>query len=316
MNELAGSGHETKLSMRSIDTATRLCAVIGNPVEHSFSPLMHNAAFEATGLNYVYVAFRVEDLEGCLRGMRAMPGFRGMSVTIPHKIPAVRYIDAIDPIAKKVGCVNTIVNEDGRLLGSTTDGVGVLRAFTEAGVPLEGTKVLFVGSGGAVRSVAFALADLAAPAAITVLGRTASRVAALVNDLCAQTAVRVQGGRLPEDLAEATASHDVVIQGTPLGMYPDSIGETCIPSTLLRPELTVFDMVYRPYRTRLMREAEEAGCRTILGAEMLVNQAVLQFETWTGVPAPREVMRNRLVVELEDEEPGASASRRAGGFAT
>lgn len=287
--------------MPSIDTATQLCAVIGNPVEHSLSPLIHNAAFEATGLNYVYVAFRVVDVAGCLAGMRALPSFRGMSVTIPHKIAVMDHLDEIDPMAVKVGAVNTIVNEGGRLLGSTTDGVGTLRAFAEAGVDLAGMRALFVGSGGAVRSVAFAMVEQAGVAQVTILGRTPSRVDALVDDLAAKTGGNVRGGSLADDLAGAMAEHDVVVQGTPMGMYPERMDETLVPRRLLRREHVVFDMVYRPHKTRLIREAEAVGCRTVLGIEMLLHQAAVQFETWTGAAAPLAAMRGPLAAELTAE---------------
>ena len=135
-----------------IDAHTRLCAVIGNPVGHSLSPAIHNAAFEAMGLNFVYVAFSVTDVAGCLAGMRALPGFRGMSVTIPHKRAVMRHLDSISPMAERVGAVNTIINDGGRLSGDTTDGPGTLRAFAEAGITLAGKRILFLGAGGAVRS--------------------------------------------------------------------------------------------------------------------------------------------------------------------
>jgi len=287
--------------MPSINTATQLCAVIGNPVEHSLSPLIHNAAFEAAGLNYVYVAFRVEDVAGCLAGMRALPSFRGLSVTIPHKIAVMDYLDVIDPMAVKVGAVNTIVNEGGKLLGSTTDGAGTLRAFADAGVDLAGRRALFVGSGGAVRSVAFAMVEQAGVAQVTILGRTPSRVDALVDDLAAKTGGNVRGGSLAEDLAGAMAEHDVVVQGTPVGMYPERMDETLVPRRLLRREHVVFDMVYRPHKTRLIRGAEAVGCRTVLGIEMLLHQAAVQFETWTGAAAPLAAMRGPLAAELTAE---------------
>lgn len=262
---------------------------------------MHNAAFEAAGLNYVYVAFQVEDVAGCLAGMRALPSFRGMSVTIPHKIAVMNHLDEIDPMAVNVGAVNTILNEGGRLIGSTTDGLGTLRAFDEAGVSLTGKRVLFIGSGGAIRSVAFALAERAGVTDVTILGRTESRVTKLVNDLKAKTDIAIHAGRLPQDIESAMAQHDLVIQGTPVGMYPHSMDETMVPAGWFRPEHVVLDMVYRPLKTRLIREAEAAGCRTILGVEMLLHQAVLQFEAWTGVSAPVEVMREALIGALEPE---------------
>jgi len=283
--------------MGRIDAATQLCAVIGNPIEHSLSPAMHNAAFEASGLNYVYLAFRVEDVAGCLAGMRALPSFRGLSVTIPHKMSVLPYLDEIEPMARHVGSVNTIAKENGKLIGSTTDGPGALRALTQAEVSLERQKVAFIGSGGAVRAVAFALAELTGVAQITILGRTASRVAALVKDLHDKTPVSVCGSDLYDDLEQILATHTVVIQGTPIGMYPRD-NENCIPAELLRPEHVVFDMVYRPYKTRLLQAAEDQGCRIIPGIEMLVNQAALQFERWTGIPAPYGVMRAVALSEL------------------
>lgn len=286
--------------MHAIDSRTRLCAVIGSPVGHSLSPVIHNAAFAAAGLNYIYLAFEVDDVASCLSGMRSMPGFRGLSVTIPHKLTVMDHLDEIDAMALKVGSVNTVTNEDGRLRGSTTDGPGTLRAFEDAGVGLEGKKVLFLGSGGAARAVAFAVADLARPACITILGRTPRNVQALVSDLKAKTPASIASGDIGADVAEALASHDIVIQGTPIGMHPGPLGETCVPRESLRPEHVVFDMVYRPAKTRLVQDAEAAGCTIVPGVEMLLQQAALQFERWVGSAAPLEAMRQAVLAELEE----------------
>ncbi len=287
--------------MPRIDTATRLCAVIGNPVGHSLSPAMHNAAFDAAGLNYVYLAFEVEDVGACLAGMRALPGFRGMSVTIPHKVAVMPHLDEIDPLARHVGCVNTITHEEGRLAGTITDGTGTLRAFAEAGVSLKGKRVLFLGAGGAVRAVAFAMATTAKAATVTLLGRTPSRVEKLGRDLSGNTETPVSWGDMGRDLEEAMASHEVVINGTPLGMYPEAVDQTVVPGHLFRPDQVAFDMVYRPLKTRFIREAEAAGCLTIPGLEMLVNQAELQFERWTNQAAPAGVMRRALLTALNEK---------------
>ncbi len=273
-----------------IDTHTRLCAVIGNPVEHSLSPAIHNAAFRAAGLNYVYTAFRVEDVGACLAGMRAMRGFRGLSITIPHKMTVMAHLDKIDLLAERVGSVNTIVNEDGELTGYTTDGPGTLRAFEEAGVSLDGRRVLFIGSGGAVRAVAFAVAELTRAQSITLIGRTPARVAAIVDDLAPRAAIPVEAADLTGQLEAAVADSDILIQGTPIGMHPNP-GETPVPAELLESRHVCFDMVYRPGKTRFIQDAEARGCTTILGIEMLLNQAALQFEHWTGLTAPLEAMR-------------------------
>lgn len=289
--------------MGDIDTATQLCAVIGNPVKHSLSPAIHNAAFRACELNYVYVAFEASDLEGFTAGLRAMPSFRGVSVTIPHKVAIMPFLDEIDPLAESVGCVNTVTNEAGRLRGTITDGTGTLRAFAEAGVPLAGKRVLFVGTGGAVRAVAFAMAREAGVAGITLLGRTPRNVASLSKDLREGSACAIATGDLAANLEAAMPVHDVIVQGTPVGMHPHGVGQTCVPAELLRPDHVVFDMVYRPMKTQLILDAEAAGCAVILGLEMLLYQATLQFERWTGVSAPVEVMRAALLRRLEETAP-------------
>jgi shikimate dehydrogenase len=286
------------LNTVNIDVHTRLCAVIGHPVGHSLSPAMHNPGLKAAGLNYVYLAFDVTNVQGCLAGMRAMPNFRGMSVTIPHKMAVMPYLDEIDPMAQIVGCVNTITNESGRLIGSITDGLGTLRAFAHEGVSLEGRRILFIGAGGAVRAVAFAMALETRPQHITILGRTASRIHDLVQDLSLNTQISVSSGSIGEDMAASLENSDIIINGTPLGMFGYDEGKSPVPSELLRPHHVVFDMVYRPRNTQLLSDARRVGCKTIQGSEMLLQQAVLQFERWTGVPAPIEVMRKSLADAL------------------
>ncbi len=259
---------------------------------------MHNAAFQASGLNYVYLAFNVTDLEGCMAGVRALKGFQGLSVTIPHKIAVMKYLDEVTPLAKNVGCVNTVVNRDGVLLGDITDGRGTLRAFDRAAVSLENKAVLFAGTGGAARAVAFAMADSGLPRDILVLGRTPSRVAALVKDLRLISRVPVNEGDLGTATPEQARSYDVIINATPLGMYGHSEGESGIPAEWLRPGQIVFDMVYRPRETKLLRDAAMAGCKIIPGFEMLLYQAAFQFELWTGQGAPETAMRHALCKAL------------------
>lgn len=287
-----------------IDTATQVCAVIGNPIAHSLSPAMHNAGFAAAGLNCVYTAFHVEDVAAALTGMRALGGFRGLSVTIPHKERIIECLDEVEPLAREVGSVNTVTNEGGRLIGSTTDGPGTLRAFGDAGVSLKGERVVFMGTGGAVRAVAFAMAAEAGVSEIHILGRTPANVDRLVLDLKAHhDDVPIVGGSLATDLEAAVTAGKILVNGTPLGMFPEAVNETVLPAAWLQQHHVVFDMVYRPKRTRLILEAEEKGCTVILGLEMLLNQAVLQFERWTGVPAPQAAMRAALVAALDADNP-------------
>jgi len=285
--------------MRTINTATQLCAVIGNPVGHSLSPAMHNAAFDALGLNYVYLAFNVAKLPDFFAGMRAMPNFCGVSVTIPHKIEALPLMDEVSPMAQKVACVNTVTQNEGKLIGTITDGLGTLRAFEEAGVNLVGKRVLFLGAGGAVRAVAFAMAEAGAVGHITILGRSPEKVHGLSEDLAQGTRCGVSAGDLEKDCPTAMGSHDIIVQGTPMGMHPNGVGQSPVKAEEFEARHVAFDMVYRPMKTRFLEDAKNAGALCIPGMDMLLNQAQLQFETWTGLDAPRDVMRQTLVSQLQ-----------------
>ncbi len=274
-----------------ISARTKVCAVIGNPVEHSLSPAMHNAAFGALGLDYVYVAFRVEKTAAAVAGFRAMGNFRGLSVTIPHKVAIMAHLDEIDEAARHIGSVNTVVNDGGVLKGSSSDGPGALKALTDAGVEVAGRRVLVLGSGGSARAITFTLALLERPPELEVLGVVPDELETLVRDLKGKTRAGVTGRPLEHGTLKAgMAAAEVVIHCTPVGMDP-KVGETLIPRELLRPGQAVFDIVYTPLETRLLKEAKAAGCRTIPGLEMFVNQAVVQFELWTGRNAPVDVMR-------------------------
>lgn len=274
-----------------IDGHTQLCAVIGNPVEHSLSPAIHNAAFRKLGLNFVYLACRVEDVAGAVAGMRALGNLRGVSVTIPHKVAIVPMLDEIDPTARRIGSVNTVVIDHGRLAGYNTDASGALRALGDAGVVLEDQGVVLLGSGGAARAIAFGLADRTKPRRLTILGIDEGERRALVRDLQAQTGLEVAEGRLDEQRVRgAVADAQVLVHCTPVGMHPQ-VEQSVVPKDALHRGLAVMDIVYNPLETRLLREAREAGCRTVRGLEMFLNQAAGQFELWTRRAAPTDVMR-------------------------
>jgi shikimate dehydrogenase len=280
--------------MFEINAHTQLCGVIGNPVEHSLSPAIHNAAFQKLGLNFVYLAFKVEHLEGALRGIRSLGSVRGMSVTIPHKVTAVQYLDEVEATARNIGAINTIVVENGRLLGYNTDAAGALRALRTAGVAVREQQVLLLGSGGAARAIAFALAAEARPAGMTILGIDDNERRTLVGDLRTRTGLHVDDDTLTaESLQRCLQRVSVVLHCTPVGMHP-KVNDTCVPAALFRPQLTVMDIVYNPLETRLLREARAAGCTTVRGLEMFLHQAAAQFELWTGQPAPIDVMRSVL----------------------
>lgn len=283
-----------------IDGHTKVCAVIGDPVGHSLSPAIHNAAFAEAGLDYVYVAFHVKDLSSAMAGVRGL-GIAGLSVTVPHKVAVMRYLDETDPQAEAVGSVNTVVNREGRLCGYTSDGRGAMAALRAAGVAPRGASVCMIGSGGAARAIAFALAEEGA-ARLRILGIVPDELERLVGDLASRTTLDVAGAESnPANLASALDSADLLIHCTPVGMHPN-VDESVVPAELLRPDLAVFDIVYNPMRTKLLADAEKAGATAISGVEMFVQQAAVQFELWTGKPAPVDVMRKVVLDALGGKE--------------
>jgi shikimate dehydrogenase len=267
-----------------IDANTSLFGLIGNPVEHSLSPLMHNRAFAAIGSNAVYLAFRVIDLDSAIRGIKAL-NFKGVSVTLPHKVAVMDYLDEVDETAARIGAVNTVVNKQGRLIGYNTDCPGALEALRTQ-TTIEGKSVALIGAGGAARAIGFGL--VAAAGRVTVLNRS-----------------RTNGERLARDLqAEFSPLNDwqpsryeILINTTPVGMHPD-IDASPIPKNNLPEDLVVMDIVYNPIKTRLLEAAEAKQCRTINGVAMFVFQGAQQFELWTGQKAPVEVMHNSVLEAL------------------
>ncbi|NOY13927.1 MAG: shikimate dehydrogenase [Deltaproteobacteria bacterium] len=282
----------------SISPRTQLCALIGNPVGHSMSPAIHNAAFAATGQDFVYVACQVEDVAAALAGMRALGNFRGMSVTIPHKIEVMKHVDEIAEVDRAIGSINTIVSDNGKLIGLGTDGPGALKALLDADISLDDKTVLMIGCGGAARAIAFTLAQQTELAELLMLDIDEPLLQGLAADLRRGTDRNISAQVMSTaTLAAAMARSDVIIHCTPVGMHPKE-DATLIPAEF-RPGQVVFDVVYNPLETRLLKEAKARGCRTVSGVEMFINQAVLQFEQFTGVDAPVEVMRHVVLQELQ-----------------
>jgi shikimate dehydrogenase len=256
-----------------MDAQTELYGVIGNPVRHSLSPMIHNGAFRRLGWNAVYLAFEVKNVEEALRGIRGL-GVRGVSVTIPFKTEVLPFLDKIEGLAKKVGAVNTIVNRRGRLIGYNTDCEGALEALEEK-MDLRGKRVVLLGAGGAARAIGFGLKERGVP--LIVVNRSKERGRALSKELGCDYLAISSLARMKEGGVEA----DIMINATSLGMYPRD-GETPLPKELLKKGMMVMDIVYEPLQTRLLREAKKKGCITVDGLEMLIRQGVAQFEIWTG----------------------------------
>ncbi len=264
-----------------IDARTVLYAVLGNPVGHSLSPVMHNRAFAHVGLNAVYVAFETADIGAALDGIRAL-GIGGASVTIPHKEEAVALVDRLDEEARRIGAVNTVVNRGGELTGYNTDGRGAVMALSEH-LDVSGREAALIGAGGAARAIGFALA--AAGARVTVFNRGEARGRALAEDL----------GAAFQPLARFDAARcEVLINTTPVGMAPRG-GETPVDIEGLPASAVVMDIVYNPLETELLRRARRRGCTVISGVSMFVFQGALQFERWTGRRAPVGVMRQAVM---------------------
>ena len=276
------------------DARTQFCGVIGNPVGHSLSPAIHNSAFRKLGLNFVYLAWQVERIGDAIKGLRALGNFRGASVTIPHKVAAMPFLDHVEMTAQRIGAINTIVAEKGELTGYNTDATGALKALQEGGAELKDRRIVIVGSGGAARAIAFAMAVESGAKQLTLLGIDDPERTNLAQDICSNTSLVVEDFHLNETtLRRVLPDTHVLIHCTPVGMSPNT-DTTCIPSTLFHADLSVMDIVYNPVETRLLKDARQAGCRTIPGLEMFLHQAATQFELWTNQPAPVDVMRSVL----------------------
>lgn len=282
----------------TISGKTRVCGVIGEPIEHTLSPLMHNAAFEALKIDYVFLAFRVKpaEVECAVNGMRAL-NIRGLNVTMPHKSSVIKHLDRVDLSAQIVNSVNTILNKENLLFGFNTDGVGAFKALKENGVELKGRKVLLLGAGGAARAIAYTMAKEADE--LAVLNRTVKQAQALAKLLEKSFNKKISTGSLsPSDIQSNLQDSDILINATSVGMKPKA-EESPVPPKLLRSNLAVMDIVYNPLETKLAKDAKAAGARVVSGVEMLIYQGAASFELWTGKSAPVEVMRQAALRHLQ-----------------
>ena len=275
-----------------INAETQLYGIIGNPVRKSLSPVIHNSAFGRMGVNAAYLAFEVGDITDALDAIRGL-GIRGVSITIPFKTSVIPFLDELDALSAKIGSVNTIVNRAGKLIGHNTDHFGALKALEEK-VNLSGKKVILLGAGGAARAIAYGLRERGCD--VTISNRSSERGTTLAKDLGYPYRPLSALGEAHEDTLEA----DLVINATSVGMFP---GEAVspLPKQILRKGMIVMDIVYRPLRTRLLEEAEEQGCETIDGLEMLAYQGAAQLEIWIGQSPEGKQIKADLRQSLEAE---------------
>jgi 3-dehydroquinate dehydratase / shikimate dehydrogenase len=278
-----------------VDRQTRVYGVIGDPVGHSLSPVMQNAGFQARRINAIYLPFLVRDLKDFIAAVQPL-AIRGFSVTVPHKERIVRFLDDCDPLAEKIGAVNTVVvRRDGKLHGYNTDYVGVLRTL-ESRIPLRNSRILVLGSGGAARAVAFALAQ--AGASVLVCARRPGKAKALA---------RAVGGQAIERKHLPSLSFDAIVNSTPVGMHPN-VSQAPLDAKELNCSL-VFDTIYRPRETKLLQLAARHGIQTVSGIDMFLAQGTAQWELWTGKRAPHQAMRRAVVRALDREEKMSGDSR-------
>ena len=275
-----------------------LVGVFGDPVDGNPTCVLEEAGFAAAGLNWRYLTCRVavEDLAAAMGALRAL-GMRGVNLTMPHKIEVIQYLDELSEAARIIGAVNTVIARDGRLIGENTDGKGFVRSLADENIPLSGKTVTILGAGGAAKAIGVECA-LAGAARFHIINRNASRGEELVETIAKNTSA--QANYLPwSGTAAIPADTDILINATCVGLHPH--GDECpdIRYDDIRPGMPVCDVVFNPAMPLFLKKAAERGARVVTGLGMLVNQGALNFELWTGQPAPRDVMYDALKREFE-----------------
>jgi shikimate dehydrogenase len=254
-----------------IDGKTKILGVFGCPVEHTKSPAIHNALLKEYGINAVYLPLPVENgnLKEAILGFRAM-GFTGANVTIPFKEQVIKYLDCISPVSKATGSVNTLYWENGKLCGTSTDGLGALRNLEKAKIDVKGKNVALLGSGGAAKALAYAFIEEACAASLKIFS---------IEPELWNLPLKNSSLHGWNEIQEHKNSIDLLCNATPLGMHPNE-NSSPVPKSFLKNNMAVFDIVYNPLKTRLLQEAEEAGCKTVGGIGMLICQGLESFKLW------------------------------------
>ena len=274
-----------------IKGSTNIVALIGHPVEHSFSPPMHNRAFEKLNMDYAYVAFDVEpaNLKSAIEGAKAL-NIKGFNVTIPHKISVMEFLDEIDEVASLIGAVNTIDFKN--MKGYNTDGIGAVKAIEEV-TSIKGKNVVIAGAGGASRAISFYIAKYGADT-MTILNRNPLKAQNLASDVSNSGLIGEVKSDSISEINAYLADADILIDTTPVGMHPNVDDEPIATSQNMHEDLVVFDAVYNPNETVLLKEAIKAGAKPVSGIKMLLYQGAESFKIWTGRDAPVDEMEMAL----------------------
>jgi len=291
------------MESRLILGTTEICGVIGDPIEHTMSPVMHNAVFKEMGMDYVYVAFQVkkEGLSEAIQGMRGL-SIRGLNVTIPHKVAIIPLLDRLDHLAELIGAVNTVVNDNGVLTGYNTDAEGFLRALLERDIEPKEKNMVILGAGGASRGISFILAERNANLVILNRLQEFDWAVELAHQITQVFGKEVEALELNEEnLTTVLGWADILVNATSVGMSPN-VDVSPVPAKLLTSRLVVVDIVYNPIKTKLLRAAEAVGTKTVGGINMLAWQGALAFELFTGCKAPVDLMRKEAIEVLSGDE--------------
>lgn len=283
---------------KEITGHTGLLCLLGSPVEHSVSPAMHNEACKQLGLDYAYLAFDVPEdkMPQAVEGLRTM-GARGWNITMPGKNIMCRLADKVSPASEISGACNTIVNDNGVLTAYTTDGIGFMRAVKENGVDIIGKKMTLLGAGGAASAILIqaALDGVAEINVFNIRDAFWQRAEDIVKKLNERTACKVtlHDYENQEILRASIADSAILVNGTSVGMAPKTDATIITDTSMFHPDLFVFDVIYNPQETRLLREAKEAGCKTGNGMYMLLYQGAASFELWTGQEMPVDIIKEK-----------------------
>lgn len=284
--------------MKKITGHTGLTCLLGSPVAHSISPQMHNEAFESLDLDYRYLAFdvKIEELQTVVAGLKAM-NVRGFNLTMPHKNAMCRLCDSLSPAAEIIGAVNTVVNENGVLIGHTTDGIGYMRALKEDGIEILGKKITILGAGGAATSI-FVQAALDGVKEISIFSRRSpffERAESIISLLKTKTDCNIHLYDFSDEalLKKEISESVLLINGTSVGMAPNTENALITDPAFFHPNLIVSDVIYNPRETKLLKLAKQAGCKTQNGLSMLLYQGAEAFKLWTGEDMPVELIREK-----------------------
>ncbi len=285
-----------------IQATSQVLGVIGHPIAHSFSPHLHNAAIDVLGIDYCYVAFHVlpGKVGSAIQGMRSL-NIRGLNVTLPHKRAVMEHLDQISEEALAIGAVNTISRESDNLVGYNTDVYGIVSALERvAGLDRFPAHCAVLGAGGAARAVVYALGCREEVQRITLLNRTVARAVAVATDMEKATGNRIEAGEMDADSQDRVFSEaGLVVNTTSLGMFPNTEGSPLLIGGALHPDLVLYDTVFNPLETRLMKQFREAGATAFGGLDMLVFQGARSFQIWTGVEPPVDRMKQAVLRKLK-----------------